>query len=562
MARLLLIAVMLIPSLAFASGERERIEVLALRVKWGLTQKLVPMPDTPPNIRITTGVSGSAAPNEAMIQSKEMEMDRQIQEMKSVIDEAEKTLQRLKGLEEKLDSPPPTAILPEGPVKTDYVPVEPVPPMVLSFNTAAMSSLPPEDDPEYEAICGTADWCGFCGPTKTRFRYKKDENGEWLYGNAKVRVRFVNVGKDSKDVPYTQPEWLDDKSWKDLNWSAKHSTAKLPLWMWYDGKGEVRFRGDGHLTVNQLIEKMEAPRNDGPPQKRASSYAASGPAGAVHGSEQITTMIEWIDSHVGQGIPMQWRWDRTGAQTISLLLAGKKWSAEELFGLSGRFAISAPGAVNLPIDTLDFSYRIEGDDVVLDTSGVRLKGLAKSLGIQNGDGAVGDAQGIDPISTAWTVISIVRLCWQILHPQADLKLGGTVTATGVLNGDTLTVKFKNGPVVRLVMVFTFSLGVQQIVISPRNVHVDFTGSRWIKSRDFPVKSAQSVAPPMGNPLPRDPEPKTSVSIQKRVASPPGWHSHRCPFDGTVWSHSSSSYGSPPDHHCPKCGRLQWDVWGG
>lgn len=553
MARVILLVAMLIPSVAFANGERERIEVLALRVKWGLTYKLVPMPDTPPNVRINTGKSGSAAPDSAIIQSREMELERRIEEMKAIIDSAEEDLRRLKGEPGKSD---PMENLPQGPEP------EKIPPIVLSFNSAAMSSLPPaEDEPDYDALCGTADWCGFCPATKTRFQYKKNENGDWIYGNSKVRVRFVNVGKDKQGAAYVKPDWLDEKSWKDLNDSAKHHKAALPLFMWYDKNGEVTFRGDGHLTVNQLIEKMEAPRNGGPPQKRSSSYAASGPAGAVHGAEQIAAMIEWIDSHVGQGVPMEWRWDRSGAQTIALLLAGKKWSAEELFGLSGRFSISAPGAVNLPVDSLDFSYRIEGDDVVLDTSGVRIKGLAKSLGIQNGDGAVGDAQAIDPISTAWTVITIVRMVWGVLHPTADLKLGGTVTATGTLNGDTLTVKFKNGPSIRLIMLFTFNLGVSQVIISPRNVHVDFTGSRWIKSKDFPVKSASSAAPPMGSPLPRDPEPVKSVISparqETRAHLPPGWHYHKCKSCGNVFSHpAGSSYAA---HRCAKCGTYTFEI---
>ena len=38
------------------------------------------------------------------------------------------------------------------------------------------------------------------------------------------------------------------------------------------------------------------------------------------------------------------------------------------------------------------------------------------------------------------------------------------------------------------------------------------------------------------------------------------HSHRCPYDGTVWSHTAASHGDARAHTCPTCGRVQWDVY--
>lgn len=38
------------------------------------------------------------------------------------------------------------------------------------------------------------------------------------------------------------------------------------------------------------------------------------------------------------------------------------------------------------------------------------------------------------------------------------------------------------------------------------------------------------------------------------------HSHRCPFDGTIWSHADDSFGKMSDHQCPACGRVQWQVY--
>lgn len=59
-------------------------------------------------------------------------------------------------------------------------------------------------------------------------------------------------------------------------------------------------------------------------------------------------------------------------------------------------------------------------------------------------------------------------------------------------------------------------------------------------------------------LPREIEtqPKPSPPPRGRVVT----HSHRCPYDGTVWWHDDSSYGSVRDHRCPTCGRVQWSVY--
>ena len=69
----------------------------------------------------------------------------------------------------------------------------------------------------------------------------------------------------------------------------------------------------------------------------------------------------------------------------------------------------------------------------------------------------------------------------------DLLLGGNVSASAVLLGETITVDFQQCPSVKLVALFTFHLSVKQVVITEENVHVEFGGSRLVKSRDFAVE---------------------------------------------------------------------------
>ncbi len=51
-------------------------------------------------------------------------------------------------------------------------------------------------------------------------------------------------------------------------------------------------------------------------------------------------------------------------------------------------------------------------------------------------------------------------------------------------------------------------------------------------------------------------PAQAAAKQAKLAT----HSHRCPFDGTIWSHADDSFGKIGDHQCPQCGRVQWQVY--
>lgn len=57
------------------------------------------------------------------------------------------------------------------------------------------------------------------------------------------------------------------------------------------------------------------------------------------------------------------------------------------------------------------------------------------------------------------------------------------------------------------------------------------------------------------------EPSQAPPIRAPKALPRGpLHSHRCPFDGTVWTHGDGSFGNRAAHACPKCGRVIWQVY--
>lgn len=51
-----------------------------------------------------------------------------------------------------------------------------------------------------------------------------------------------------------------------------------------------------------------------------------------------------------------------------------------------------------------------------------------------------------------------------------------------------------------------------------------------------------------------------VKSGKPAAPKPAEHSHRCPIDGKIWTHSDDQLGNEQAHRCPKCGRLEWNVY--
>lgn len=231
------------------------------------------------------------------------------------------------------------------------------------------------------------------------------------------------------------------------------------------------------------------------------SVAAAGRAGTIRGATQIRRMLSWFRESIGEGVRAELRWDRSGAQSFPLLAKGD-WSALALFGGYGHVQLSAIGAQNLPIQSLGFAYRIDRDAITFDIDPVTMKGLASLLGPDDGrvkstsqamnvtSGPMSRSNTTVPEAgfvTIWTVFSIIRDVWSLLHPTCDLQLGGNVSATAVLAGDEMTIEFQQCPSIKFVALFTFHLSVKRVVITQSNVHVEFQGSRVIQSRDFEVQ---------------------------------------------------------------------------
>lgn len=294
---------------------------------------------------------------------------------------------------------------------------------------------------------------------------------------------------------------------------------------------------------------------------------SSGPAGAIACAGPIRNYIEYHRKYIGDGNAYHTRLARNGDASLPLLHA-KEWKAKQIWGSDGRLEVDAPNAINLPCKSMAVAYRIRGEDLTLDPDSFTLPGFANRLAPshQSGYGNAGPQPvgiiGIDDALFIWSVVSMIRDVVALLRPSVDLILPEQIVFTTTLNGDTITVNFDSGPTVKLTWLFTFNLKLKSVTVTPQNIHVEFTGSRWIKSRDFKVidSSAADPFPPAAitpaseqeqkKPAVINPQPLTSVKTN--VVS--GWHSHQCDRCRTIWSHGAGA--TVRDHYCPKCGRYQ------
>lgn len=242
-------------------------------------------------------------------------------------------------------------------------------------------------------------------------------------------------------------------------------------------RGKMIKAWTGYQTTETLSHELLSAWNGAGP---AQAVAQAGPAGAIKGRKQIQDVLSWWRANIGEGVKATARWDRTGAQTFPLLAKGD-WSVNALCGKYGHAELSAKGS-RLPLDSIGFRYQVNGNDVTFDIDPLTISVLElnQPASIQSGPSEFGPG-------TVVTVLSVIRGLYSLLNPTCDLQLGGTVSATGVLTGDMLTVEFDNCPSIKLVALFTFKLAVKRLEIKAESVRVLFTGSTIVKERTFAVQ---------------------------------------------------------------------------
>lgn len=317
-------------------------------------------------------------------------------------------------------------------------------------------------------------WCVNCPTVKARL------------GNGSSEVEIIVSQNASPDddpglpmVSYPAIRWRDDLGKLRIPTEADNVTYHIPR------------------DINELASFV---RNSIP--DNSANLAAAGGMMKLHASAEIAAFIEfWIQrigvkKADGSPVKMSFAWRRTGGQTFPLLHSQpKQWSTPNIFGTLGEFEFSAPGS-KLPIEPILVGYRRSHGQLLLRgeiSIDEKMLGLPGDVDLANSsdisfDLSQATPNGCDPM-TLLTIVSVIRTIFSLLNPTCDLTLGGQVTATAwydEANGQ-MVIDFGDAPMIKLVWLFEFDLSLKQLKFVPTNLHLEFNGSRLVKSRDIPVE---------------------------------------------------------------------------
>lgn len=301
--------------------------------------------------------------------------------------------------------------------------------------------------------------------------------------NCKPCEKFVATNGDGDErIAF---EYLDaDKLPADLA-QVMQVAQVSPTAIWHDANGTLRY-ASGFRATDDLYALIQ--RNN-PPQPEFRSYGA-GYSASIDAGPQIDTLFQFWRERIGEGIEATFRWDRGQSNSMNLLHL-KDWSDKDIFGSIGRIAVSAKGAISLPVEALAFTYQIIGDDIRVDADSITIAGLAKSLRVnqsaasQGGFGVI----GLDDAVIGYQALQLISGIMSLLWPQFDLVLPATIEAKAKLQGDTISVIFSSAPSVRIVMLFRFTVSVSSVeIVQGKYVRLNFSGSRWIRSKEFAISS--------------------------------------------------------------------------
>jgi hypothetical protein len=331
--------------------------------------------------------------------------------------------------------------------------------------------------PAQLVIKGWASGCSVCENLKRNVKSILGPRG-WSSGASETsQIRFVTVPQTEK-VPQIV---------------LMQNGIEIKRWDGYQDPG---------MLSNRLRDAWDKAPNQHPMQ-------ASGSAGAIACGQQIRNGAVYWRKYVGEGNDVHISLSRNGAASVPLLHA-KDWDVKSLWGSDFRIEIQAPNAVNLPTKEMGVSCRIRGQDLMPTIDPFTLKGYARylapmqqSVAVYGAEGQVVGIIGIDDALFIWSVVSMMRDIFALLRPSVDLMLPENISFTVRLDGDKFNVRFDSGPTVKLVWLFTFALKINTVTVSPTLIHAEFSGSRFIKSRDFQVidGTASDPFPPASIPAP-------------------------------------------------------------
>src|SRR6185437_10261819 len=310
-------------------------------------------------------------------------------------------------------------------------------------------------------------WCVACNDLKRR----------WGSGNADIEIEY------SSEAAPTGPTG----SYPQIRFEDDHGK-----WTWPAVRTNEGIAYQTITDLNALVRKIDANTT-----RYNRSYEASGVAGKIHAADKIRQGQQYFRQYIGEGNSVSILWNHSQGKVN--LLAKSMPQLREIIGTTGRLQVNSPRAIGLPVKEMALNYQLIGKDVKLNMEPFTVLGLVDKISLDQSNVVRDETQvvgsgatpvgiiGIDDALLLYNIIAMCRDIFALLHPSADLMLPDEIAMTITLNGDTFTVDSDKPISAKLTWLFSMTLVVHKVTVSPSNVHLGFgNSSYWVKSRDFSV----------------------------------------------------------------------------
>lgn len=280
---------------------------------------------------------------------------------------------------------------------------------------------------------------------------------------------------------------------------------QLPIGIWSISNDHYSWpQNPGIYTVDQFVDMCEQSKAipmkatvDPTPLRMGGRWARNQPqqpVGSVQCAEHIDRLFGWFDDYLKNHATGKALLHRSGARTFNVY-GGKATDIklETLLGKTGGLELSVvypndtPEEMKLPVRELKFGFMFDEDDVIFTIDSVRVVGLVKLV-----DGKIAalnmkgeQAQGFIGVLTLLSILSWIHTIYVVLHPIADVELGGEIAVSAQRpDDDQVIINFEKGkqPFVKIRSLMTFNLGINQVVINraAKTIVAKFDGTIFAK----------------------------------------------------------------------------------
>ncbi len=238
----------------------------------------------------------------------------------------------------------------------------------------------------------------------------------------------------------------------------------------------------GVMTIDQIVQFCEDNGSE-EIQEEPLGYGArkAGPVGALACSQEVENLFAAWNKYIGDH-QVSGAWHRTGKQLFRIYPNEEKYDWLDIFGKMGHFSFDCDSE-SLPTNHLGFTYKLDDSgSVTFDLDPITIKGIVEEYNRRTNP----KVASVDPM-TLYMILNSIRYIWMLLHPVADVFIGGDISLKAQMVDDAIRIKFEQMPELRAVWIFSFKLGVKEVELTRKHLKFFFTGSRWVKEYTFNIE---------------------------------------------------------------------------